>query len=130
MSDTAPRAPTGLIDSLAAAAESLVGMAHTRLDLLSLDLEEDRAHFASLALVALSAFFCLGVGVVLSVLLLVAAFRDTHPLAVLAVLAGLFLVGGGLALRRASLQARTRPRLFTSSLRELERDRDQLAPRS
>ncbi len=129
MSDMPPRDPPGLFDSLASAAHRLVGMAHTRLDLLSLDLEEDRAHFVSLASLLLSALFCLGVGVVLAALLLVFAFRDTHPLAVLGLLSFLFLLAGGIALQRAARQARSKSRLFSLSLQELEKDRLHLASR-
>jgi uncharacterized membrane protein YqjE len=43
-------------------AATLVAIAHTRLDLLSTDLEEERAHLFSLLVLALAALSCLGVG--------------------------------------------------------------------
>jgi uncharacterized membrane protein YqjE len=52
----------GLLESLTMLAATLVAIAHTRLDLLSTDLEEERAHLFSLLVLALAALFCLGVG--------------------------------------------------------------------
>ena len=120
----------GLLDSLTALAATLVAMAHTRLDLLSADMEEDRAHLLSLLVLALAALFCLVVGVVLVTILLVVAFWDTHRLLALGLLAGFFLVAGTAALAFAMNKVRTKPRLFATSLSELRKDRQQLVSRS
>jgi uncharacterized membrane protein YqjE len=119
----------GLLESLTMLAATLVAIAHTRLDLLSTDLEEERAHLFSLLVLALVALFCLGVGVVLATLLLVVAFWDTHRLLVLGALAGCFLVVGMAAWGFAMHKARTKPRLFSASLSELRKDRQQLVSR-
>lgn len=119
----------GLLASLTTLAATLVAMAHTRLDLLSSDLEEERAHWVSLLVLALSALFFLGIGVLLATLLLVVAFWDTHRLLVLGVLTGLFLAAGITAWRMVLHQARTKPRLFAASLAELSKDRKQLISR-
>lgn len=119
----------GLLESLAALASTLVAIAHTRLDLLSVDIEEDRARFLSLLLLALTTLFLIGVGVVLAIILLVLVFWDTHRVLALSSLAGFFLVAGLATWAFAIHQARTKPRLFTSSLLELVKDRQQLASR-
>lgn len=119
----------GLLDSLTTLAATLVAMAHTRLDLLSVDLEEDRVRFVSLLVLMLAALFFLGVGVVLAAVLLVVAFWDTHRLLALGTLAGFFLAVGTAAWAFALHTARTKPRLFASSLLELIKDRQQLASR-
>jgi len=126
MSETTPGASKGLLESLTALAATLVAIAHTRLDLLSSDLEEDRERMLSLLVLALAALFCLGVGVLLATLLIVVAFWDTHRLLVLAALAGLFLAAGIAAWGLALHKARTKPRLFAASLSELLKDRQQL----
>jgi uncharacterized membrane protein YqjE len=77
MSDRTPGEHTGLLGSLTTLAATLVAIAHTRLDLLSSDLEEERAHVLSLLVLALAALFFLGIGVLLATLLLVVAFWDT-----------------------------------------------------
>jgi uncharacterized membrane protein YqjE len=120
----------GLLESLTILAGTLVAIAHTRLDLLSADLEEERAHLFSLLVLTLVALLCFGIGVVLVTILLVVAFWDTHRLLVLGVLAGFFLVVGMAVLAFAMHKARTKPRLFAASLSELFKDRQQLISRS
>ncbi len=119
----------GLLASLATLASTLVAIAHTRLDLLSSDLEEEREHLLSLLVLSLSALFFLGIGVLLATLLVVVAFWDTYRLPVLAVLAVIFLAAGISAWRIALHKARTKPRLFAASLAELLKDRQQLVSR-
>ncbi|PKO58473.1 MAG: hypothetical protein CVU23_14980 [Betaproteobacteria bacterium HGW-Betaproteobacteria-17] len=129
MSDQTPGESRGLLESLSTLAATLVAIAHTRLDLLSADVEEDRAHVLSLLVLALAALFLIGVGVVLAAILLVAAFWDSHRLLALGSLAGLFLAAGvatGLFVRH---KARTKPRLFAASLSELLKDRQRLVSR-
>jgi uncharacterized membrane protein YqjE len=53
----------GLLNSLTMLAGSLVGILHTRLELLSTDLEEDREHLLSLLILSLISLFSLMVGV-------------------------------------------------------------------
>jgi uncharacterized membrane protein YqjE len=130
MSDTTPGVSKGLLESLTALVATLVALAHTRLDLLSNDLEEERAHMFSLVALALVALFCLGVGVLLTTLLLVVAFWDSHRLLVLGLLAGGFLALGAAIWLNALRQLRTKPRLFAASLAELSKDRQQLTSRS
>lgn len=130
MPEKTPGGGKGLLKSLTALAATLVAIAYTRLDLLSSDLEEERAHLFSLLLLALAALFCLGVGVLLATLLLVVAFWDTHRLLVLGSLAGLFLASGMAAWGFALHKARTKPRLFAASMSELLKDRQQLVSRS
>ena len=127
MADNAPVAGKGLFESLSSFAATLVALAHTRLDLLSTDLEEERVHVFSL--LVLTTLFCIGVGVVLATILLVAAFWDTHRLLVLGLLAGFFLAVGLAAGAVALHKARTKPRLFAASLSELYTDRQQLVTR-
>jgi uncharacterized membrane protein YqjE len=129
MPDKTPGDGKGLLASLSTLAATLVAIAHTRLDLLSSDLEEEREHLLSLLVLSLSALFFLGIGVLLATLLVVVAFWDTYRLPVLAVLAGLFLAAGITAWRIALHKARTKPRLFAASMSELLKDRQQLVSR-
>lgn len=129
MVEKTPGGSKGLLESLAVLATTLVAIAHTRLDLLSTDLEEDREQVMSLLVLFLTALFCLGVGLVLATILLVAAFWDTHRLLVLGSLAGFFLLIGIAAWGFAMHKAKTMPRLFAASLLELFKDRQQLDSR-
>ena len=57
MPENLPGDGKGLLASLTALAATLVAIAHTRLDLLSSDLEEEREHLLSLLVLSLSALF-------------------------------------------------------------------------
>lgn len=129
MSDKIPGESRGLLESLSTLAATLVAIVHTRLDLLSADVEEDRVHVLSLLVLALAALFFIGVGVVLAAILLVVAFWDSHRLLALGSLAGFFLAAGVGAWAYALHKARTKPRLFAASLSELVKDRQQLVSR-
>lgn len=119
-----------MLESLTTLAATLVAIAHTRLDMLSTDLEEDRLHLLSLLAMALLALFSLGVGLLLATLLLVVAFWDTHRLLMLGSLAGFFLLAGMAACGYAVYEVKTKPKIFAASLLELLKDRLQLASRS
>ena len=130
MSEPSAAGGKGLFDSLKGLAASLVAIAHTRLDLLSTDLEEERARLVSVLVMLFVALFCLGVGVVLLAILVAVVFWDSHRLLALAGLTGVFLAGGVAALGCARHTLKTKPRLFAASLAELSKDRQHLMDRS
>lgn len=121
-----PSNSKGLIESLRALASTLLTVAHTRLELLSTDIEEDRAQLLSQVCWIICAIFCLAVGLVLVAILLVVAFWETHRLIALGALAGFFLLLGTVALGLARHQAKSKPKLFFASLLELLKDRQAL----
>ena len=116
----------GLFESLKTLSVSLVGIVHTRLELLSVDITEEREHHTSMLVLGLVALFCFGVGIVLLSILIVAAFWESHRLVALGGLAGLFLATGAGVGWFALHKVRTKPRLFEASLAELVKDRQQL----
>jgi uncharacterized membrane protein YqjE len=120
----------GLFESLKTLSASLIGIVQTRLELLSTDIAEERAHLTTLLVLGLVALFCLGVGVVLLAILIAVAFWESHRLAALAGLAGFFLIIAAALAWLAIYKSRTRPRLFEASLAELSKDRQQLTSRS
>jgi uncharacterized membrane protein YqjE len=130
MPDNAHIASRGLFESLGGLASTVVAIVHTRLELLSTDLEADQQHILSLLVLALGALFLLGVGVVLASILLVVAFWDSHRLLVLASLCGFFMLAGLGTSAVAVHKARNKPRPFAASLSELYKDRQQLITRS
>jgi len=97
MSEEMPGEGRGLFDSLKGLAATLVALAHTRLDLLATDLEEEREQLVSVLVMLLVALFCLGVGVVLLAILIAVMFWDSYRLLALAGLTGVFLAGGAAA---------------------------------
>lgn len=117
----------GLFDSLKTLSISLVGIVHTRLELLSTDIAEEREHLITLLVLVLLALFCLGVGVVLLAMLIVVAFWDSHRLLALGGVTGVFLIASAGMAWFAMHKTRTRPRLFAASLAELSKDRQHLS---
>lgn len=130
MAEESHAAAGGLFESLKTLSGSLVGIVHTRLELLSTDIAEERAHLTTLLVLGLVALFCLGVGVVLLAILIAVAFWDTHRLAALGGLTGFFMIAGAGLAWLALHKARTKPRLFDASLAELSKDRQHLTPGS
>ena len=119
-----------LFDSVKVLAGALLAIAHTRLELLSTEIEEQRAWLGSMLVWTLVALFCAGVGVVLATLFVVMALWDTHRLLALGIPAILFLLGGALAWLILLGKVRAKPRLFAASLGELSKDRTEVTSRS
>jgi|PersoiStandDraft_1058852.scaffolds.fasta_scaffold91186_1 uncharacterized membrane protein YqjE len=116
----------GLLHSIKHLAQTLLGAAQTRLEILATEIEEERVRLEQLLLVALAAAFCLAMGIVLCVALVVVYYWDTHRLAAVGMLAAAFLAAGvvfGLILRD---KAKTRPKPFAITRGELAKDRAML----
>ena len=112
----------GLLHSLRHLAGNLLGAAQTRLEIFSTELEEERVRLEQMLLVALAAAFCLALGIVLCVALIVIYYWDTHRLAAVGILAAAFLGAGvalGLILRA---KAKARPKPFAVTRSELAKD--------
>ena len=122
--------PGGLFDSVKALAANLLAVAHTRLELFSVDLEEEWVHVSSILTWSLAAMFCAGIGIVFTTLFLVFALWDTHPLLALGIPAVLFLLVAALAWRVVMAKVRAKPRPFAASVAELAKDREHLTSRS
>ncbi len=120
----------GLFESLKVLAATLLAIAHTRLELLSTDLEEQWVWLSSMLVWALVGLFCVAFGVVLATLFVVLALWDTHRLLALGVPAILFLLGAAVAWLVVLRKARAKPSLFAASLAELSKDHMELTSRS
>ena len=107
-------------------AAALLAIAHTRLELLATDLEEQRVWLSSMLVWALVGLFCAGLGVVLATLFVVVALWDTHRLLALGIPAILFILGAALAWLVVLGKARAKPRLLAASLAELSKDHKEL----
>lgn len=126
MAEESHAAAGGLFESLKTLSVSLISIVHTRLELLSTDVAEEREHLTTLLVLVLVALFCLGVGVVLLAILIAVAFWESHRLVALGGLTGFFLTASAGLGWLAMHKVRTKPRLFEASLAELSKDRQQL----
>lgn len=128
VTDEAPAGKPGLIDSVKNLAATLVAIGQTRLELLSNDLEEERAWLSSMLIWTLVSFFSAALAVILATLLIVIIFWDIYRLLAIGVMVGIFILAAVYAWRVVQDMSRRKPRLFSASIGELSKDRDQLAP--
>lgn len=120
---------TGLLESLSALASTLVSVVYTRLELLSTDLEVERAYLFSLVVQYLIATFFLAVGLVIGIMLIVFVLWENHRLFALSLMAGFFLLMGFGIGCYAIYKTKTKPKLFSASLSELLKDQQKLDSR-
>lgn len=118
----------GLFASLKTLASTLVAIGRTRLELLSIDIEEERVWLTSMLVWTLVALFCAGLSIVLAILFFIVIWWDTHRLLAVAVPALLLMLCAVLAGKVVLDKARAKPRLFAASLAELSKDHEHLAP--
>lgn len=118
----------GLLESVKSLANTVLAMGQTRLELLSNDLEEERAWLTSMLVWTLVALFSATLAVVLATLLVVVIFWDNYRLLAISTMVGVFTLGAFIAWRIVCNISRSKPRLFSSSLAELSKDREQLSP--
>lgn len=119
---SALRDGSGLFDSLRAMLATLVALTHTRLELLSVELEQEVDRLAGTLLWAILGIFCAGLAVLMIALTIVIAFWDGHRLLAAALVALLFAslaITASLVVRH---RLRTRPRFLSATIGELERD--------
>ena len=115
----------GLINSIKTLTDTLLDLAQTRLELLAVDLEEDRLRIMRLAFVSFLMLFFFFLGVVLITLLIIIAFWDQYQLLTIGLIATLyFILAGALAIYlMRQLKGKSRPKLFSASLAEIMKDR-------
>lgn len=120
MTDSAPRG--GLASSLRSLAGSALGLLRTRLDLLSVELQEEKLRLFSMFVYGAVAIMLLSVGVVFLAVFVTVLLWDSHRMLALGIFSALFLLGGTVALVMLATLARTRSKLFAASLAELAED--------
>lgn len=126
MAEPTHQAAEGLLSSLKNLAVSLIAIVHTRLELISADLEEGRERFISLLALAFISLFSLCFGAVLLTILVVVVFWDTHRLLVMASLTTLFIVVGAVIGAVVIRRLKRMPRMFEASLAELIKDHQEM----
>lgn len=118
-----PRPSLSLLNSLNAYVGTWVDLLRVRLDLLSTELAEERERIQQLMIMAVIAVVCLGFGVLLVTMFVVAIFWETeYRLAVLGGLAGFYLCAGAAFALISRRKSRAKPKLFSATLDELAKD--------
>lgn len=120
----------GLLASLRNLAATVVGILQARLELLATELEEERLRVVQIAFWALIAIFFIALGVLMLTLFIVVLFWDSHRVLIIALLAAVYLAAGIVLALMVRDKARAKSKLFSASLAELAKDRDQLTSRN
>ncbi len=129
--NTGAAEPTpGLLVSLRRLLKTFTEILYTRVDILSAELEEEVCRAQQLLVYGLVSVFFLGLGLVLATLFVVMAFWETNRLYVLACFAVSYLGIGVIAALAVRHKLKTRPWLFSTTLSELDKDRESLGSRS
>lgn len=111
----------GLFAALKTLLTTLVGIGKTRLELLSVELQEEKQRLAGLLVYVLLGIFCLGIGVVLAVTWIAVVFWEQRAL-VFGLFALFFVVLAGVLALLAARAVRRGSPVFRTSLAELQAD--------
>jgi uncharacterized membrane protein YqjE len=123
------RPVAGLFQSLSNFAGTLIAIAHTRLQLLTTELQEEVRQVGAILLWAFIAAFAAMMGLFLGALAVIFAFWETHrivaSLAMIAMFVGLAIIAALILAKKL----RSKPPLLDDTLAELAKDRDNLKAR-
>ncbi len=120
MSDSPPEA--GLIASLKRLFATLIELAHTRLELVSVEVEEQIEYAASLLLWGIAAIFFGSLAVLLLAFLIVIAFWDDHRLLAAGLVTAAFAIIAVIAAFVVRARLANRPRFLAATAGELKND--------
>jgi uncharacterized membrane protein YqjE len=118
--------PTRLSASLKGLAGTVLTLLQVRLELLSVEAQEEVLRVVGLLLWGAAAALLLSMGLGFLAIFITVALWETQRLLALGVFATLFLTLGGVATWMAYQRVRRDSTLFASSLAELRQDREQL----
>lgn len=120
-----------MIDTLRSFLATWVAVVKTRVEIISVEIEEQREWLESLILLAVAALFCISLGLILLTLFVVVLFWETDARRwVLGGFAGLYLLGGGALWLTLRAKMKAKPKLFSATAAELGKDYASLQPRS
>lgn len=118
--------PQRLSSSLKGLAATVLELLQLRLELLSVEAQEEVLRVGALLVYGAVAVVFLSLGVVFLALLITVVLWDSHRVLALAVFTALFLLMGGVAAWLARERVRSGTRLFSASVEELKQDREGL----
>ena len=116
------------MESLKRMTGTLLVIFQTRLELLSIEVEEERLNIKQMLLYGSIALLFFALATILLTAFVVVVFWDSYRLQVLAGFTVLYFVAGVLAWNALLRVANRKSQLFSASLAALADDRDQLAP--
>lgn len=124
-----PQSAAGLFQSLSNFAGSLIAIAHTRVQLLTTELQEEVRQVGAILLWAFIAAFTALLGLFLAALVFIFAFWETHRIAASLVMIAMFVGLAIFAVLVLRKKLREKPPMLDDTLAELAKDRDNLRAR-
>ena len=116
----------GFMHSIKTALAVLTSILHTRLELFATELEEERERLKQTLVLTLLLIFGLSLGFILLTIFLVALFWDKGWIAAIGCLSAVYLGVGAVAALKLRSTFLTRSGLFSATLAQLGKDRDQM----
>lgn len=122
--ETPPSEPTGLLGSLSTFADGLLRSVHDRIELLSIELQEEKHRLIQVFIwISVSVFLAI-LATVFASLVLVTVFWETARVTVMCSLAGAYLVALAAVLLGFRRFLAQQPKPFAATLHELKKDRE------
>lgn len=109
-------------------AGTFIAILQTRLELITVEVEEESLRLFSYLICALAAMFCIGMALLLGVLLIIVLYWDTQRVPVLISLIFIFALCGSAIILGIRGHYRAKPGMLSHTLKELSRDIEQLKP--
>lgn len=117
---------TGLFASVRDLLATALGIAHTRLELFTTEIEEELHRVAEILLWMFVVVFFAGLTVLMLAFVIVVVFWDDHRILAASLTTLGFLVITGVAVLIVRSKARARPKLLEATIEEIRRDREAL----
>ena len=127
--DERAQSTTGLFQSFSNFAGTLIAIAHTRLQLLTTELQEEVRQVGAILLWAFIAAFTALLGLFLAALVFIFAFWETYRIAASLAMIGMFVGIAIFAVLVLRKKLREKPPMLDDTLAELAKDRDNLRAR-
>lgn len=111
-----------IFDSAGRFGASLLAMLQTRVELASVELQEEAQRALRYLVLSLAALFMAAMTVILITFFVILLFWDDNPLTAVAVLAVLYGAGAFALMAKVKSEIRSRPALLAQTLAELRKD--------
>ena len=116
----------GFLESVRTLAGSVLDLLHVRIELFSVEWQEEQERGKQLVVLAVAGGMLLALGMLLLTFFIIVLFWDDYRLPAIAVVTALYIGGGVMCLARVRKRLQNRPAPFSGSLREFVEDLKQL----
>jgi uncharacterized membrane protein YqjE len=117
----------GLMDSAKNLLATLLAMGQTRLEMFSTEIEEQREWLTAMLAWTLIALFSAALAVILTTLLVIVIYWDSHRLLAIGIMIGVFVLATAISWRIVWNMQHAKPKIFSGSISELSKDRELLS---